>query len=111
MDHDRGMTSRRIGTAHARNITRAALGGALLANAVPHGINGISGRPFPTPFADPPGVGLSAPVTNVAWSGANAVAGALLLRNLPRGTGVVLAIGVGAAATAVSLAWFFGRER
>lgn len=96
--------------ARATDIIRAALGGALLANAIPHGVNGISGRPFPTPFADPPGVGLSDPWTNVAWSGVNAAAGALLLRRLPRQAGVALAIGAGAAATAISLAWFFGTE-
>jgi hypothetical protein len=94
----------------ATDIIRAAFGGALLANAVPHGVNGISGRPFPTPFADPPGVGLSDPWTNVAWSSVNAVAGALLLRGLPRTIGVALAMGAGAAATAISLAWFFGTE-
>lgn len=97
--------------ARATDIIRAALGGALLTNAVPHGVNGISGRPFPTPFADPPGVGLSDPWTNVAWSGVNAIAGTLLLRGLPRGVGVALAAGAGAALTAISLAWFFGTER
>ena len=32
-------------------------GGLFLANGVPHFVNGISGRRFPTPFASPPGVG------------------------------------------------------
>ncbi len=31
--------------------------GLLLANGVPHFVQGISGRWFPTPFASPPGVG------------------------------------------------------
>ena len=34
-------------------------GGAFLANAVPHFVNGVSGRPFQSPFASPPGEGLS----------------------------------------------------
>ena len=34
-------------------------GGAFLANALPHLGNGISGRAFQSPFASPPGVGLS----------------------------------------------------
>ncbi len=34
-------------------------GGAFLANALPHLGNGISGHAFQSPFASPPGVGLS----------------------------------------------------
>ncbi len=30
-------------------------GGAFLINAVPHLVSGVSGRPFQTPFANPPG--------------------------------------------------------
>lgn len=56
------------------------LAGALLLNAVPHFVNGISGNTFPTPFADPPGRGLSAPETNVAWALVNLAAGYLLAR-------------------------------
>jgi len=35
--------------------------GLLLANGVPHFVQGISGAPFQTPFASPPGVGESRP--------------------------------------------------
>jgi hypothetical protein len=45
----------------------AFFAGMFLANAVPHFVNGISGNPFPTPFADPPGQGLSSPTINVIW--------------------------------------------
>ncbi len=55
------------------------LGAAMLVNSVPHSVNAVSGRPFPTPFADPPGVGLSPPSVNVLWGGANFILGALLL--------------------------------
>jgi hypothetical protein len=41
--------------------------GAFLTNAVPHFIKGVTGEPFPTPFAKPPGKGLSSPVVNVLW--------------------------------------------
>src|SRR5271168_5157638 len=34
-------------------------GGAFLANTVPHYVNGISGNAFQSPFASPPGEGLS----------------------------------------------------
>lgn len=52
--------------------------GAFLANAVPHFVHGISGNRFPTPFAKPPGKGLSAPLVNTAWALLNLVIGAIL---------------------------------
>jgi len=58
----------------------AFFAGAFLTNVVPHFVNGISGNPFPTPFADPPGKGLSSPLTNVLWALFNLVIGYLLLR-------------------------------
>ncbi len=51
-----------------------------LANSVPHFVNGISGDAFPTPFANPPGRGLSPPTTNVIWALFNLVVGYILLR-------------------------------
>ncbi|MDR3714842.1 MAG: hypothetical protein P4L51_18685 [Puia sp.] len=54
--------------------------GLFLSNFVPHFVNGISGNGFPTPFAKPPGKGLSSPVVNVLWSLLNLVVGYLLLR-------------------------------
>ena len=36
-------------------------GGAFLVDAVPHFVQGVSGRSFPTPFASPPGKWLSSP--------------------------------------------------
>ena len=40
-------------------------GGAFLANALPHLGNGTSGHAFQSPFASPPGVGLSSSMVNV----------------------------------------------
>jgi hypothetical protein len=54
-------------------------GGAFLANAVPHFTNGISGRAFPTPFASPPGRGMSPPVVNVLWGTFNLIISYLLV--------------------------------
>jgi len=54
--------------------------GAFLANSVPHFIHGVSGNPFPSPFSDPPGIGLSPPMVNVAWAFFNMVVGYLLFR-------------------------------
>src|SRR5678815_1820092 len=49
--------------------------GAFLVNSVPHFTNGVSGRPFPSPFASPPGQGLSSPVVNVLWGSFNFIVG------------------------------------
>jgi hypothetical protein len=56
------------------------ISGLFLANVVPHYINGVSGNPFPSPFANPPGKGLSSPLTNVLWALANLLVGYLLFR-------------------------------
>jgi hypothetical protein len=54
--------------------------GVFLANAVPHFVHGISGDRFPTPFAHPPGRGLSSPTVNVVWALFNLVVGYILFR-------------------------------
>jgi hypothetical protein len=54
--------------------------GAFLANFVPHFIHGVSGDPFPSPFSNPPGKGLSSPLVNVLWACFNLIAGYILLR-------------------------------
>jgi hypothetical protein len=48
-------------------------GGLFLANAIPHLVSGTMGRPFQSPFAKPPGEGLSSSTVNVLWGGANLV--------------------------------------
>ena len=54
-------------------------GGAFLANAVPHFVMGATGHPFPSPFAHPPGQGMSSALVNVLWGFTNFVLGYLLL--------------------------------
>jgi hypothetical protein len=88
-------------------------GGAFLVNAIPHFLNGVSGRSFPTPFASPPGKGQSSPVVNVLWGTANAVIGYLLvcyvgafhIRSIPDAA----VSGAGGLLMAVMLARAFGR--
>lgn len=58
----------------------AFVGGMILANVVPHFVHGVSGNRFPTPFARPPGKGLSSPIVNVLWALVNLVVGYLLFR-------------------------------
>jgi len=55
--------------------------GVFLTNMVPHFVNGISGNGFPTPFANPPGKGLSSPLTNILWALLNLLIGYLLFRS------------------------------
>jgi len=50
-------------------------GGAFLANAIPHFVSGIMGHPFQSPFASPPGQGLSSATVNVMWGAFNLVVG------------------------------------
>ncbi|MGA2569932.1 MAG: hypothetical protein ABSF23_05385 [Terracidiphilus sp.] len=88
-------------------------GGAFLANSLPHLINGVSGRAFQSPFAKPPGKGLSSSTVNVLWGLFNlAVAYVLVVRvgsfSL-HDTAQVLVLGAGMLAMSVNLAWTFGR--
>jgi hypothetical protein len=46
---------------------------------VPHYVSGVMGRPFQSPFARPPGKGLSSSTVNVLWGCANLVAAYFLI--------------------------------
>ncbi len=88
-------------------------GGALFTNAVPHFTAGLMGRPFQSPFAEPPGEGLSSSTVNVLWGFFNLVLGYLLICRVGmfdlRATGHVLAAGLGALLLAVPTSRRFGR--
>ncbi|MGB7266444.1 MAG: hypothetical protein WBC92_13085 [Terracidiphilus sp.] len=87
--------------------------GAFLANALPHLISGMSGRAFQSPFAKPPGKGLSSSTVNVLWGFFNlAVAYVLLLcvgsfslHNVPQ----VLTLSAGFLLMSLMHARHFGR--
>jgi len=88
-------------------------GGAFLVNAIPHFVNGVSGNALQSPFATPPGVGLSSALVNVLWGSANlAVAYLLLVRvgqfELRRWRHILVAA-AGGLLMAVVLARQFGR--
>jgi len=53
--------------------------GAFLCNCIPHLCSGLMGRPFPTPFAKPRGVGDSSPLVNFLWVCFNLLLGSYLL--------------------------------
>ena len=88
-------------------------GGAFLANSLPHLGNGISGRAFQSPFASPPGKGLSSSTVNVLWGFFNLAVAYLLICRVGsfglRNTQHVLVLGAGILAMSLMLARAFGR--
>lgn len=89
--------------------------GVFLANAIPHFVAGISGKPFQSPFAKPPGVGESSPVVNVLWGAVNLAIGYVLLRVAGgfdlADSAAFASLWLGAVLTALGLAWHFGHVR
>jgi hypothetical protein len=88
-------------------------GGALAANAIPHFVAGTMGRSFQSPFAKPPGKGLSSSTVNVGWGFFNALVGYLLLAHVgafnPRAAGHALALGLGVLLISLHSARHFGQ--
>jgi hypothetical protein len=95
------------------NYLACFFSGAFLANFVPHFIHGVSGNKFPTPFAKPPGQGLSSATTNVLWALFNLVIGFLLfnLGNISTALPVTwLLVFAGIAAMSIMLGINFQRK-
>ena len=90
-----------------------SFGGAFLVNAIPHFVSGVMGQPFQSPFATPPGEGLSPAWVNVLWGAANLVIAYLLLGRAGnfqfRRWLHVGAAAVGGLAMAIQLSIHFGR--
>jgi hypothetical protein len=88
-------------------------GGAFLANAVPHFVSGVMGRPFQSPFASPPGEGLSSSTVNVLWGVLNLVVAYVLLCRVGafdlHATDQAAAAGLGLLAMGLVAARAFGR--
>ena len=88
-------------------------GGAFLANTIPHLVNGISGSPFQSPFASPPGEGLSSAMVNVLWGMSNLVMCYVLVVRVGRfdlrKTKHVFVLGLGILVIAIMSALAFGR--
>jgi hypothetical protein len=88
-------------------------GGAVLTNAIPHFVSGLMGRPFQSPFAKPPGKGLSSSTVNVAWGFFNLVLAYLLICRVGafdlRATLDAIAFGLGMLLPGFALARRFGR--
>ena len=88
-------------------------GGILLANAVPHFVSGTMGQPFQSPFAKPPGRGLSSSTVNVLWGFANAAIGYMLVWRVGhfdlRSTSHVSVLAAGALLISLHAARHFGQ--
>ena len=95
------------------HIVSCFFGGLFLANAVPHLVSGVTGRPFQTPFAKPPGKGLSSSTVNVLWGFANLVLAWLLLLRVgdfdPRSSACVVPLAIGALLISLHAARHFGK--
>lgn len=88
-------------------------GGVFIANAVPHVFSGVQGRAFQTPFARPPGKGLSSSTINVVWGFANLIAAYLLVAHVGsfdwRTTPHIASFGLGFLLKSVGSALQFGK--
>jgi hypothetical protein len=88
-------------------------GGAFFTNAVPHFVSGVMGRPFQSPFAKPPGQGLSSSTVNALWGFLNLAVGYVLICRVGdfdlRSTDHVVAAGLGILLMGVMMARMFGR--
>lgn len=87
--------------------------GVFAANAIPHYVAGMMGRAFQSPFATPPGKGLSSSMVNVLWGLCNAVVGYVLLVRVGsfhvRATGHVLAFASGVLLISLLCSRHFGQ--
>jgi hypothetical protein len=88
-------------------------GGVFLCNAIPHFVSGVMGRPFQSPFAKPPGQGLSSSIVNVLWGFFNLAIAYLLLCHVGdfnlRSTVHAIALGAGFLVMGLFGARHFGR--
>jgi hypothetical protein len=86
--------------------------GAFLCNGIPHLCSGLMGRPFPTPFAKPRGVGDSSPLVNFLWGFFNLLVGSYLLSRHELAVGVnpeLATLIFGALVLGTHLSLHFGR--
>ena len=96
------------------NYIAYLVAGALLANGVPHFVQGISGNKFVTPMARWLGGKQSAAWVDVVWGWLNFVVGAALLHyfspvRIPAPIEPCVTASIGALTMAVYLAWRFSQ--
>lgn len=95
------------------NLISYFFGGAFLCNAIPHVVSGLMGRPFQSPFAKPPGQGLSSSTVNVAWGVLNLAVAYILICRVGdfslRSTADAAILGLGFLLIGLFCARHFGR--
>lgn len=95
------------------NAVSYFFGGAFAANAIPHWVSGLMGRAFQSPFAKPPGQGLSSSMVNVLWAWFNLIAAYLLIFRVGafdvRSVADIAPAALGAFLLSLMLARRFGR--
>jgi hypothetical protein len=88
-------------------------GGFFLTNAIPHLVRGLMGQAFQSPFAKPPGKGLSSSTVNVFWGWFNLVLSYFLLLQVGKfdihSLADVASLGVGGLLISIFSARHFGR--
>jgi hypothetical protein len=88
-------------------------GGIFLTNALPHFVSGVRGEPFQSPFASPPGQGLSSSTVNVVWGFFNLVVAYALICHVGnfdlRNTIDAVSLGLGMLAIGLFSARHFGQ--
>jgi hypothetical protein len=95
------------------HVAAHVFAGVFLTNSIPHFVSGLQGRAMQSPFASPPGVGLSSSTVNVLWGAANVAAGYFLLLHVgsfdARNLADVAVVAVPALVFSVFMARRFGR--
>jgi hypothetical protein len=95
------------------NLIWFFFGGVFLCNAIPHVVSGLMGHPFQSPFAKPPGRGLSSSTVNVAWGVLNLAVAYILICRVGdlslRSTADAVTLGLGFLLVGLLLARHFGR--
>jgi hypothetical protein len=88
-------------------------GGIFAANAIPHFVAGSMGLALQSPFAKPPGKGLSSSTVNVLWGFFNAVVAYLLIVRVGRfdlrSTSDIVTLALGALLIGLHSARHFGQ--
>jgi hypothetical protein len=98
---------------HWLNLVSYFFGGVFLCNAIPHVVSGLTGRPFQSPFAKPPGQGLTSSTVNVMWGALNLVVAYVLICRVGdfdlRSTAHAATLGLGFLLIGLLCARQFGR--
>jgi hypothetical protein len=89
------------------------IAGVFAENAIPHLVSGVMGRSFQSPFAKPPGQGLSSSTVNVVWGFFNIVVAYVLVAHVGwfqwRVTSHMVAFGLGFLLKSIGSARQFGK--